>query len=563
MSAAVAALRHGAQKLPRPLKDLLRLMMRPRESWVYLQDYHRFARQVDWIVKALDETTPPARGEVLIHAMHGFVPSAKEEFVLAAMLRQAGLTPVFLMRRGAFIERYLRLLPGARVVFWEDFGGPPSAEDSAAADRLLQAAPSAADLVDLEQEGVAIGRHALSWFMRIHRVGQVDIESHRPELGRFIAESLTAIRTARAILAREPARFVLMNERGYTPFGEFFDLALAEDRRVIQYVASHRDDARIYKRYTTATRTEHPYGLSNRSWETALSEPFGLDQEHALLMFWRDRYASQRWFNFQRLQHRTRMMQPQEVVQQLGLDPRRKIAAVFAHIFWDATFFYGESLYQDYQQWFVETVRIANQNPAVNWVIKLHPVNAWRLEADGIAGARYSEITALEEAGIRLAPHVQLVLPDTPISTWSLFEASDYCVTVRGTVGVEMAALGKQVITAGSGPYSARGFTLNPQSIADHARILATIQDLPRPESTARERALRYGHWLLKRKPFRFGTFEMQYSAEKGIIHALNGHPVFHTNEPKTLLSGIDARCWTEWFVEGENYDCIGSGVDE
>ena len=41
------------------------------------------------------------------------------------------------------------------------------------------------------------------------------------------------------------------------------------------------------------------------------------------------------------------------------LDPERKTAAIFSHILYDATFFYGESLFADYEEWLVEAVRAA------------------------------------------------------------------------------------------------------------------------------------------------------------------------------------------------------------
>ena len=348
-----------------------------------------------------------------------------------------------------------------------------------------------------------------------------------------------------------------MNERGYTPFGEFFDLALQHTRRVVQYVGSHQDEAQVFKAYTPDTRTDHPYSLSPRSWSQALNQSFSENDIQHLLSYWEQCYATRAWYNFQRLQYRASMQTQDEIVVQLKLDPDKKTAIIFAHIFWDATFFYGENLYLDYQRWFVETIRLANRNTDVNWLIKLHPVNIWRMEADGAANERYSELVALEEAGIELAPHVRLLLPDTNISTWSLFQLGDYCVTVRGTVGIEMAALGKRVITAGNGHYSNRGFTTTPKTISEYEQIILNIVKLPSASDSERNRALRYAYWLLWKKPYKFGTFKVEYDGGKNVFHPLNGCPRLLATSPDTFFETRAAEYWTSWLVSLSDSDCI------
>ncbi|HYA39348.1 MAG TPA: hypothetical protein VEI74_13860 [Candidatus Methylomirabilis sp.] len=525
-------------------------------------DWIRFRREAAWLFEAVQERAGSWRGEVLIHSTHGFIPALKEELIYGAMLAWQGYRPVFLITRNPTTARYLRLLTVSRVVYWDDYDIGPSEADRRAAVGLVDTVRCPEDLVSLEHEGVAVGRHALSWFMRTTRSGTVHLERHRTALIEHIAQSLSAARGARAVLNRENAAVVLMIERGYTPFGEFFDLALQRGRRVVQYVASHQDDAKVYKAYSLDTRTDHPYSLSPESWTRALRQPFGEHETQRLLKHWEGCYASRTWFNFQRLQHLTRMFSREEIAERLGLDASKKTAIIFAHIFWDATFFYGDNLYFDYQRWFVETIKLANSNPSVNWVIKLHPVNVWRLEADGVVNARYSELVALEEAGITLAPHLRLLLPDTEISTWSLFQIGDYCVTVRGTVGIEMAALGKRVVTAGSGHYSSRGFTTSPTTIAEYENILLGIEKLPPASAEEKERAVRYAYWLLWEKPYRFGTFKLEYCKDKNVFHPLNGRPRIMATNREEIFDAPTTQYWVRWLTESQAADCI-YGADE
>jgi hypothetical protein len=555
-----ALLRRAWNASPSGVKRAIRRLRDPKSFALFEEDYRAFGIYVRWIIEALDKRPAAWKGEVLIHGLHAFAPSFKEEFVLAAVLAWHGYRPVLLVDQIGGIERYASLVPGCRVVDWNRFASPPTASERRQAVDLIGNVGSLRELVGLKSQQVAIGRHALSRFMQQHRLGSIDIARQREALGEQLAASLAADRAVKVCLAREKAQVVLMNERGYTPFGEFFDGALLDGRRVVQYCHAHRDDARVYKAYTLDTRTEHPYSLSDSTWSDALSGAFGPDLAKSLLEEWEAFYRDKTWFNFQRLQHRTSLQDRASVSTKLGLDDQKKTAVIYAHIFWDATFFYGESLYEDYKQWFVDTVRMANQNERLNWVVKLHPVNVWRKErgADG-ADTTYAEIEALREAGIALEDHVKLLLPETDISSWSLFQASDYCLTVRGTVGMENAALGKRVVTAGSGHYSHRGFTVNPASIEEYRALLLRLETLGPLSDVERERALRYGYWVLRRKPYALGNYEMRYDAGPGVVHALNGSLKVLAHDAERFFETEGVRCWIRWLTASDAADCLRS----
>src|SRR5208283_4163784 len=149
--------------------------------------------------------------------------------------------------------------------------------------------------------------------------------------------------------------------------------------------------------------------------------------------------------------------------ERLSLDPNKKTAFIFPHILWDAALFWGKSLFRDFEEWFVETVRLACANDNLNWVIKIHPANR-RVRESGSLQGEYAEVVTLRKYIGKLPPHIVMIPPESEISTYSLFPIIDYCLTVCGTVGIEAARLGIPVLTAGSGPYDHRGFTVDSNS---------------------------------------------------------------------------------------------------
>ena len=90
-----------------------------------------------------------------------------------------------------------------------------------------------------------------------------------------------------------------------------------------------------------------------------------------------------------------------EVVAELGLDPSRKTAVVFSHVLWDANMFYGRDLFADQEEWFVETVRAAAANDAVNWVDQAAPGE--RLEAQARRRHRRARRAGRDSQARRLA----------------------------------------------------------------------------------------------------------------------------------------------------------------
>ena len=77
---------------------------------------------------------------------------------------------------------------------------------------------------------------------------------------------------------------------------------------------------------------------------------------------------------------------------------------------------------------------------------------------------------------------------DTDISTISLFEIGDVCVTVRGTVGMEAACFGLTTVTAGTGRYDRLGFTTDPDRPEAFREILRHIGRLEKPSASDRAR---------------------------------------------------------------------------
>jgi hypothetical protein len=441
--------------------------------------------------------------------------TAKFESLVAGLLRLLGYRAVVLLEGpNRLVERIFRAaVPDAEFVYRSHIDVEAQAAAEAQADAFLASARSLQDLVALDLDGFRVGRNVQSFVVRQFRVGRLDDENpdHRALTRKLLTQALATKRFVEGWPAKHRPDIAIFNERGYTPAGDVFDGCVLRGVDTVQWCGAPQSDCLIYRRYDRKTRGEHPLALSDAMWKRLRVMPWSDEDDRAVVARIVANYASGAWYNRQQLQEGKAVLAPDEVRRTLGLDPARKTAVIFCHILYDATFFYGESLYDDYEQWLVETVRAAIANPALNWVVKVHPVNVWRSRMDG-AKLVQLEAQALHKHFGALPDHVKLMAADTPVNTFSLFDTADYGLTVRGTIGMELPCFGIPVVTAGTGRYSGRGFTIEPPTREKYRALLATLQNFPRLGAAAIRLARMHYHGALDLRPVPMRSFVLDYN---------------------------------------------------
>ena len=216
----------------------------------------------------------------------------------------------------------------------------------------------------------------------------------------------------------------------------------------------------VMKRFKSHNADVHQLSLSDETWNRLRKlnwcNKFAETSERELV----DSYMSGEWYGEVGTQFHVSTYDKPTLIKRLKLDEKKRTVVIFPHIFWDGTFFWGEVLFDNYEQWFREVLKIANQNSNLNWIIKVHPANIVKDARDG-SNAEHSEVTVLKEVLGGMPEHICLIEASSNVSTLSLFSVMDYCLTVRGTIGIEAAYRGIPVLTAGTGRYDRRGFTID------------------------------------------------------------------------------------------------------
>ena len=409
-------------------------------------------------------------------------------------------------------------------------------------------------LLSLTYRDIPIGRFVASTLMRRHRLGSID--PGNPELAnsvaRQIATSVKAVDLANAMVERVRPDLVCFYDRGYTPDGELFEVALAAGAKAITLNAAHRSGLIISKRYHAGNKDRHFGAPSAETWNVLRSMAWTDRDWQALRDEVESSYKSGTWYDEVGTQFGRTPQSGSALLSALGLDPARKTAVLFPHLFWDATFFWGDDLFADYRDWFCQVLRAAAANDRLNWIVKMHPATVVKDRRDGYGGEP-SEMVAMRETLGELPPHIAFLPPDSPVSTLSLFEIMDYCLTVRGTVGIEAAMYGIPVLTAGTGRYDGYGFTVDSNSRADYLERLRSLETIVPLTEAQTELARRYAYGLFMLRPLEFQTMRFRYRQDESATLEL----ALDIPEGRGIATMPDIARLAEWLT-GDDDDLFG-----
>jgi hypothetical protein len=174
----------------------------------------------------------------------------------------------------------------------------------------------------------------------------------------------------------------------------------------------------------------------------------------------------------------------------------KPVWAVFAHINWDSVSDFAPMAYASFDDWMLDTLRHIVDIPDVQWLVKVHPVEAWDNPATGVQ-------RLIERYFPELPDHVKVVPAEENISPANLYELIDGGVTVYGTAGLELALLGKPVIVAGEAHYGGKGFTHEGRTPDAYRELLKRASQIGPllPEQRLDVRKYAYSHFIRRQIP--------------------------------------------------------------
>ena len=354
-----------------------------------------------------------------------------------------------------------------------------------------------------EFRNAPVGQMAISTFGRTRVTGVIDIEATgtKEEITYWIKFICKAMLCADKLYHDYNISMLFFSEVFMEEYGGLYYSALEKEFNIIRFAGTVRDDSIVVQHLTNESDRTHFSSLTESSWKEILKQPTNIKMIDELNQNFDDRY-SDKWGMSSRNQPDTNLMNLEDAKKFLNIDPNKNIAIIYSHILYDTLFFNGKDLFSCYAEWFIESVKAACKNPDVQWFVKVHPSNLWRGELEHYFGGEYEELRLIRKNIGELPDHVKMIYPDTPISPYTWLQLTDFGITTRGTSGIELGALGKTTITAGTGRYEQIGFTINPQTSDQYLEILDSLPNIQRLSRDQHKVAQKFAYASFCMKPY-------------------------------------------------------------
>lgn len=542
-------LRRALPALNAPLM-LARRTWRERRWWRdILRDYAKTRREAAFLREA--QVIPSGRSLTVFVLDDEMIYGIKQLAFVSQALRLRGWTIQVVLRNRSMLlgVAYFRAFGIDRFVYLSDMqlSAAEQAYCESSANRLLNQPLSLQLIKAWHFEGCWIGPQVISTLSRIRFEGMMDFSDPqvRLRLKEMLAPSLEHVLRARKLMQAHPANLGLTIEANYAAFGPLVDMAIAHGTAVIQMIQPWKDDGLLFRRLTDSTRRQHPSSVALETLNRVMQRPWTDAEEQALNRLFADRYGG-RWFLQARNQKNTRPYTFDELATRFSIDPRKPVTVIFSQVLWDANLFYGDDIFEDYGEWFVETIRAACANQAMNWLVKIHPANVWKRSYENIT-REYAETELIRREIGELPPHVKLIDAHDDVSTLSLFESVDFGVTVRGTAGMEIVCFGKHCVTAGTGRYSGLGFTLDCADRQQYFERLAHLQEQPPMTTDEVLRAKWHAYTAFVLRPWPMVSARARFAYRETGRHPLDHNLDVIAETVDDIAKFGDLDDWAEW----------------
>jgi hypothetical protein len=346
-------------------------------------------------------------------------------------------------------------------------------------------------LSGFEYEGTSIGGNIKSSILRYLK--GADYDGNRDLLREYVFSGLVTLVAAKnAVAALKPSN-IFMSHGIYVAWGPALRSALDRGMRVTCWIASYLH-ARFFFRHPTNYTNLDYHNIDDATWHREKS-PLAEQETGRLNDYLTNRYVRGRSFDIK--EFKSYKGTTGALASRFAFDNGRKTWGILAHINWDCVTDFAPMLFEDFNDWIILTLKRLERDPSINWLLKVHPAEAWDNPATGVQALVQKRFGALPE-------HIRVVGYDEDINPLDFYNLVDGALTVYGTAGLELACLGKPVIVAGHAHYSRKGFTHDPGSVQEYYRLLDSVRNLGVLTREQRELAMRYAYiyFIRRQVPF-------------------------------------------------------------
>lgn len=445
--------------------------------------------------------------KILIWEFGGFPAILRKNLIHSLALNLRGFQTEMIFCDGATLACIRRSHPNTQVGTWRDACGSCVA-------RMIQEAKAfglrysvSSDYISPQQikrqyatlrqltfpqqfrfvyQGVPLGSIAWNSFNRFQKGKLYSAKNISPAdkeiFGQYLLASMVNYQIANVSIRRHQPTAILTSHGVFSDYAPVLYAGQKAGLPVTSwtsgFTASH-----LYYSSTDSTPNGDLRDISSEEWNSIRSNNLTQTEMRQLRRFMNDRYQKGKSQDVKFTKVNVRPLD-----QILRRHPhRRKTIGIFAHLNWDVALNNETLLFDTPNEWLVETVKQAIRHPEILWLLKFHP-------GEESEGTVRTSAQMINRHFPNLPAHIQIITDQMGINPMTLYQQIDVGVTLFGTVGVELAMLGKPTINAAAAHFAGKGFTHDAKTKIEYLSYLQRIGQIKPLTPTQQKWAQSYAY---------------------------------------------------------------------
>lgn len=310
---------------------------------------------------------------------------------------------------------------------------------------LLKSTTNREDLEKIRIDNIKVGDLVYDSVVRKNRSNTVSSKTWTLVFGELLGV-YRRLKAFKKILNQVKVRHISLSHKYYTRFGIYGRIAVNEGIDFISQTSGllrrnkSKSDISRHDLYLTGYEIEYAAdNISDKDLKEYIKDRFkGIGEGYSIKNAYKDKCR----------------------IDNEIFSTKRKNVLIAPHVFSDATHSDIGATFTDYYQWFLETTKAANNNEAVNWLVKPHP-SAHLYDEKGSVKRMVKDMNNITFTGYN-------------ITTDSVLNGVDFVITVRSTIGLDALLFNCTVLTAGNSYYEDIG---NVTQIKSKQEYIDTIKN--------------------------------------------------------------------------------------
>ena len=357
------------------------------------------------------------------------------------------------------------------------------------------------DYLDYFYKDLEIGKIALATYFRSECSGEILINAeNKKNIDQMIISLYKNYFCLKDFFKNSSYKVIFITEVFIEEYALIAKAAFDYNIKLIRFNFTAKDDSMIINKITSNNYRKHHASITQNTFNIIKDEDYDYVNKIVVKNF-EERY-SDKWSLSSRNQLLATSYSKSEIYKKLNINPNKKIGVIFSHILYDLIYAYGSDVYNNYFNWLGHTLQIVSKLNNAQWLLKIHPANLWRNELHNQLKGKYEEEKVLEKfLGKTMPANIQLISHETSILPLDLMKTVDACITIRGTAAIEMATMGKIVISAGTGRFDGFNFVNTAKNSTEYEKMLTNFNDGDFSKFYSREQTIKNS------KLFYYGLF--------------------------------------------------------